>query len=87
VVGIRDVNRTIITESDEGKRVVNADGNQIGLVSSVDDGTAYIDPAPDLTDKIAATFGWTGSADGEYPLEGAKVDTITDEEIRLQRGL
>ena len=76
-----------ITEEDEGKRVVNADGDTIGMVSTVRNGTAHVNPDPGITDKITAKLGWDDVNEEHYPLERSKVDTITDDEIRLNRQL
>lgn len=79
--------RTTITESDDGKRVVNADGEVVGLVSGVRDGTAYVDPDPGIAERVTARLGWDDVDDEDYPLEPSKIETITDEEIRLKREL
>ena len=79
--------RQTITEKDEGKRVINADGKKIGLVSGVRDGTAYVDPDPGITDKIKAKLGWEDIDEDHYPLKRSQIDTITDDEIRLKEKL
>jgi len=81
------MSRTNFTESDEGKRVVNADGDTVGMVSGVKSGTAYIDPEPGITDKIRSKLGWDNVDQDDYPLDDSRVETITDDEIRLERGL
>jgi len=43
---------TTVSESDEGKKIVNAHGDVIGIASGVRGGTAYVDPDPRVTDKI-----------------------------------
>ena len=73
------------TEHDEGKRVVDAEGDTIGLVSEVRAQTAYVDPDPDLMDRVRSKLGW-GEADEEsYPLDKDDVVDITDDEITVQR--
>jgi hypothetical protein len=70
---------------DEGKDVVNANGDQIGIVSEVDAGTAYVDPDPGITDSLKSQLGW-GDADEEtYPIDESNVEAVTDREIRLRR--
>jgi cell shape-determining protein MreC len=74
-----------LTAADEGKKVVNADGDLIGLVVSVDQGTAYIDPDPELTDTIRSQRG-RGEADRKnYRLETASIERVSDNEIHLHR--
>lgn len=73
------------TGDDEGKRVVNDNGDDIGIVSEVDDGTAYVDPDPGITDTFKSRLGW-GDADEEtYSLDQRNVEAITNDEIRLKR--
>lgn len=80
-----NVAQKTITDEDEGKRVVNADGDTIGIVSAIRNGTAYVDSDPGITDKIMARLGWDGIDEDHYPLERSQIDTITDDEIRLKR--
>lgn len=72
------------TDDDEGKTVVNEDGEDVGIVTTVEHGTAHVNPDPGVTDKIKSTLGW-GDGDDEdtYPLQEESVDSVTDDEIRL----
>ncbi|WP_049927778.1 hypothetical protein [Halopiger goleimassiliensis] len=73
------------TDDDEGKRVVNADGDEIGMIDSVEHGDAYVDPDPGMADTVKSKLGW-GDADEEtYKLEESSVESITDDEVRIQR--
>jgi hypothetical protein len=78
---------TTVSESDKGKKIVNAHGDVIGIVSSVRGGTAYVDPDPGVTDKIMSKLGWSSTDDEDYPLNQSKIDAVTDDEIRLKRDL
>ncbi|MDF9744201.1 PRC-barrel domain containing protein [Natrinema salsiterrestre] len=73
------------TDNDEGKRVVNANGDEIGMVKTVSGGTAHIDPDPGMTDTIKSKLGWGDHDEETYPLDDDDVESITDDEIRLQR--
>ncbi|WP_323190189.1 PRC-barrel domain containing protein [Halostella sp. PRR32] len=79
--------RSNITDDDEGKNVVNADGEKVGMVTEVRGGTAHVDPDPGVTDKIKSKLGWGDTNDDTYPLQEANVDAVTDDEIRLRRDL
>lgn len=72
-----------ITEPDEGKRVVDADGGTVGVL--VDDGTGYVDPDPGLTDRIRSRLGWGTVDEDDHPLDPTDIAEITDDEIRLDR--
>ncbi|WP_114579496.1 hypothetical protein [Saliphagus sp. LR7] len=73
-----------IDESAEGKTVVAADGSEVGTVVDADNVTAYVEPDPDLTDEIAAELGWGDADDETYKLDNDTVETVTDDEIRLE---
>lgn len=73
-----------ITESEEGKPVVDSDGNKVGIVSSVEHGTAYVDPDPGITEKLLSKMGWEDTDEEDYPLQEARVASVTDDEIRLR---
>ncbi|QLG62532.1 PRC-barrel domain containing protein [Halorarum salinum] len=76
-----------ITEEDEGKRVVNENGDEIGMVSDVRGGTAYVDPDAGLGDTVLSKLGWSDADEDDYPLDRSKIESITDDEIRLKREL
>lgn len=72
------------TDDDEGKPVVDPDGDQIGIVSSVDDDGAFVDPDPGVSDTVMSKLGW-GEADQEdFPLDESSIDKVTDREVRLK---
>ena len=79
--------RTNLTEQDEGKHVVNADGDTIGVISGFRGGRAYVDPDPGITDKIMSRLGWADVDEDDYPLETDNVANITDDEVRLTEQL
>lgn len=71
-------------DDDEGKRVVNANDEEIGIIKSVSGGTAHIEPDPGMTDTIKSKLGWGDRDEETYPLEDDKIESITDDEVRLQ---
>ena len=73
------------TESDEGKRVVNAGDDEIGRVVDVRHGTAYVDPDPSMFDTIKSKLGWGDVDEDTYPLQQADVAEVTGDEVRLRR--
>lgn len=77
--------RTTVTEEDEGKRVVDASGDRIGIISGVKSGTAYVDPDPGIAGTIKAKLGWEDIDEDDYPLREDRIDAITDDEIRLKQ--
>jgi hypothetical protein len=73
------------TDDDEGKKVINADGETVGLVSEVTHGTAYVDPDPGITDKLMSKLGWSDRDDDDYPLQENAVDRVDDDAVHLRR--
>jgi hypothetical protein len=71
------------TDSDEGKRVVDGNGNKIGMVSEVRGSTAYVNPDPGMGDTIKSKLGWGDVSAEDYALEEAHVSSVTDDEVRL----
>ena len=76
--------RTTVADDDEGKRVVNASGAEIGVVSTVRNGVAHVDPDPAITDAIRSKLGWGTADGGDYALESTSIAAVTDDEIRLK---
>lgn len=82
---VEDV-RTGLTEDDEGKPVVDAGGEAVGMVEEVSGNTAYIDPEPGLVDRIKTTLGWGDADEENYPIDDENIDQVTDDEVRLSIG-
>jgi hypothetical protein len=77
--------QTTMTEDDVGKRVVTGDGEEVGRVVGFGDGSAHVDPDPELVDTVGTTLGWgEQSNEDTYRLNDEQVDTVTDDEIRLR---
>ena len=76
---------TELIENDEGKPVKTADGEQIGMISGVRGGTAYVDPDAGITDRIKSMLGWEDVDEDDYALAESEIDTVTDDEVRLSR--
>lgn len=73
-----------ITDDDRAKRVVDGADNEIGLVDDVEDGTAYVDPDPDVGGELKSKLGWGADERSTYPLRDDAIDEITEQEIRLR---
>lgn len=71
------------TDDDVGKTVLNSDGTEVGTVMEVHGDTAHVDMDAGITDQIKAKLGWGEADEDAYPLEHDRVETITDDEIRL----
>ena len=80
---------TVLSPEDEGKFLMDAEAEQIGIVTEVDpeEQAAYVDPDPNVSEAIlqGLGFGDADSDDIEVPSEA--VETVTDSEIRVARDL
>lgn len=76
-----------LTTEDEGKVLVDSDGEQFGVVTAVEDGTAYVDPDPSIAEAVVQAFGWGDSGEDDIEVPPEAIDTVTDEEIRVSRSL
>lgn len=72
-----------VNERDEGKTVVDANDNEVGVVTDVRGGEVYVDPNPDVVERVAAKLGW-GSADEEtYVVDQGDVTEVRADEVEL----
>ena len=74
-----------LSDKEEGKRVVNKAGKEVGMISKVDGNRAHVDPDPGIGDRIKSKLGW-GDADADtYSIDESDVESIDDDEVRLNR--
>lgn len=74
-----------LTADDEGKDVVNPEGKKIGVVQTVQAGTAHVNPDPGLTDEVKSTLGWGDADENTYALDAHQIESITDTEIQVRQ--
>ncbi|MFC4542375.1 hypothetical protein ACFO5R_10600 [Halosolutus amylolyticus] len=72
------------TDGDVEKRVENANGETIGVVTAIDDDVAHVEPRSGVMDSIRATLGWGRAHDDTFAVRDEAVEEITDETIRLE---
>lgn len=73
-----------LTSEDEGKRVLNTDGTEIGRLVDVTDGRGYVEPDPTLTETIKAKLGWGTRSDEAHPLDEGSIERITENAVYLR---
>jgi hypothetical protein len=76
--------RTRLTEKDEGKTVLDADGETIGMISGFRGGKAYVNPDPGITDQVMSRLGWENVDEDDYALDSDMVAQISDDEVHLR---
>ncbi|WP_312910823.1 hypothetical protein [Natronosalvus caseinilyticus] len=71
------------TADDVGKTVENDEGTAVGVVVSVEDDTAFVEPDPGIVDSLRAALGWSSDPQDAVPLHESDVRAV-DETIRLE---
>jgi hypothetical protein len=80
---------SVLSTNDEGKFLMDNEGEQIGIVTEVDPDAqiAYVEPEPDLGEAILQGFGF-GDGDGDdIEVPADSIETVTDSELRVARDL
>lgn len=78
---------TRITQDEEGKPVVDANGNDIGIIASVQEETAHVNIDPGLAEKVKSQLGWEEASGDTYPIQPEMIASISTNEVQLQHRL
>lgn len=80
---------TVLSTEDEGKFLMDVEGEQIGIVTAVDpdEQVAYVDPEPGVADSIVQGLGFGDSGDDDIEVPAGSVETVTDSELRVATDL
>ena len=73
----------VLSEDDEGKTVVDATGDEVGMVVGVEGDLLYVDPHPSITDRIKTALGWGGPDEDDYTIGPDRIAATTDDAVRL----
>lgn len=76
-----------VTEADVGKRVESAAGDELGVLVSVEEETAYVDPEPDGPSSTAGGPDRRSAQTQPIPLESDAVSEITETVVTLHAGV
>ncbi|WP_226022035.1 hypothetical protein [Halomicrobium salinisoli] len=79
----------VLSDDDEGKYLVDATGEQFGIVSEVDEaaGVAYVDPDPGIVESISETFGHGDAESDDIRVPQESVANVTDDELQVDADL
>jgi len=80
---------SVLSTSDEGKYLMDEEGEQIGIVTEVDPEAqvAYVEPDPDIGEAVIQGFGFGDADSDDIEVPAASVETVTDSELRVARDL
>ena len=75
----------VLSSDDEGKFLVDADGEQLGIVTEVDadEDAAYVEPDPGIAEAWIQGFGYGDADEDDIRVPFDAVSTVTDEEVRV----
>jgi hypothetical protein len=76
--------RETFAPEDTGKRVLNADGTEIGRIIEVENGRGYVTLDPGLAETIKAKLGLGGSTSNTPPLDAGSIEKITSDAVHLR---
>lgn len=77
---------TTITEDLEGKNVVNAAGDTVGIVTAVENGQVYVDPDPGIATEIKVRLGLGSPDERDYSIDPDSIQTVRANAIELRGG-
>ena len=75
--------RIDLSEDDQGKEVVDANGAKVGVVATVREGVAYVEPDPSMFDTVKSKLGWGDTDEDTYPLDNGDITAVNDDEVRI----
>jgi hypothetical protein len=80
---------SVLSTEDEGKFLMDAEGEQLGVVTGVhtDANVAYVEPDPNVGEAVLQGFGFGDADADDIEVPGESVETITDSELRVPRDL
>ena len=89
MLGVLPDEMTVLSPEDEGKFLMDATAEQIGIVTEVapEEQVAYVNPDPDVSDAILQGLGFGDANSDDIEVPAGAVETVTDSEIRVSRDL
>lgn len=77
---------TTVTAADEGKPVIDSNGDRLGTVAVVEEDVAFVEPDGRIRPAVVAALGWSGEQQ-DYPLRNTAIATVTESGIHLRSNL
>ena len=80
---------TVLSTEDEGKFLMDVEGEEIGIVTEVDPEAqvAYVEPEPGVAESWIQGLGFGDADEDDIKVPASSVETVTDSEIRVAKDL
>jgi hypothetical protein len=80
---------TVLSTEDEGKFLMDIEGEQIGIVSEVDtdEQVAYVEPEPGIAESWIQGLGFGDAGEEDIKVPASTIETVTDTELRVDADL
>jgi len=75
-----------LSTDEEGKRVVDADGTEVGMIADVQHGTAHVEAPDDVVEELKTRFDAGQYGDDTYAIQDDDVADVDDERVVLETG-
>jgi len=82
-------NMTVLSVADEGKVLMDVEGEEIGVVTEVDAEAqvAYVEPDSGIGEAVIQGLGFGDADEDDIEVPAATVATVTDTELRVDNDL
>lgn len=76
-----------LSDDEVGKKVIDAEGKELGIVAKVENGEAAVDPNPSVAEHLLAKIGVEGEDEEDYLVTDGMIDRVDDDTVVLQGDL
>jgi hypothetical protein len=76
---------TVLSTADEGKILMDAEAEEIGVVTEVDadEQVAFVEPDPGIGEAVVQGLGYGDADEDDIEVPADTVATVTDTELRV----
>lgn len=80
---------TVLSTADEGKVLMDIEGEEIGIVTEVDtdEQVAFVEPDAGLAESVVQGLGFGDADEDDIQVPADTVATVTDTELRVKADL
>ncbi|WP_440763624.1 hypothetical protein [Natronorubrum sp. DTA7] len=68
-----------LTDDEVGKKVIDVEGKELGIVAQVDGGRAAVDPNPSVAEHVLAKIGVEGEDEEDYIVTEDMLETVGED--------